>query len=135
MHSIVHLILHHLEEHLRGRSITVVIYGCSIDVCQLLIKATLREPNLPDLCQQMLEIVLIEECAIFHSFLVEHIATNGILSQYARSPLTELSGTDRVDTIAYADNGIEIVELKRTIDIPVALASNYRNFLGSCLLF
>ena len=55
-------------------------------------------------------------------------ATNGILSQYARSPLAELRGTDIVDAIAYADNGIEVVKLSHIV---FAVRSSCRDFLGN----
>ena len=54
--------------------------------------------------------------------------TNGIISQYARSPLAELRGTDIVDAIAYAENGIEIVELSHIV---FAVRSSCRDFLGN----
>ena len=83
----------------------------------------------------MLKVVLIQERAILHTFPVQHIATNSIFSQNACSPLAELSSPNAIDAITHTDNRVEIIELECTIDIPVSLASNYRNFLGSCLLF
>ena len=53
----------------------------------------------------------------------------------ACGPLSKLSSPNGVHTITNADNRIEVIELKRAIDVPVTLTSNYRNFLGSCLLF
>ena len=58
MHSVVHLILHLLEEQSGSGSITIVIDACSVNICQLLIETPLAETNLTDFSQQMLEIVL-----------------------------------------------------------------------------
>ena len=45
---------------------------------------------------------------------------------------TSVPAYRRSDTIAHADNSIKVVELKRTVDIPVTFTSNYRDFLGCC---
>ena len=58
MHSVVHFILHLLEEQSSSGRITIVIDACSINISQLLIETPLAETNLTDFGQQMLEIVL-----------------------------------------------------------------------------
>jgi hypothetical protein len=49
---------------LGGRSIFVVINAGGADVGDLLVKATLTEPHLPDLFQQALRVILTEERAV-----------------------------------------------------------------------
>ena len=78
MNSIVHLILHHLEEESCRWRITIVIDSCRIDVRQFLIEPSLRKTNLTNLCQQVFKVVLIQERSILHSFPVQHITTNGV---------------------------------------------------------
>ena len=109
----MHLILNPLEEQPCGRSVLVVVHARSVDVRQLLIEPSLAEPDLPNLSQQVLEVVLTKESPVLHALLVEHIAAYGKLSQHARCPLPELGGTDAVHAVAYGDDGIEAVELRQ----------------------
>lgn len=90
----MHLILHLLEELSRSRCIPVIINGSSIDISQFLVESALRETDLPDLCQQMLEVILPDKRPILHTFLIDHIATNSILAQDVGTPLAELGGAD-----------------------------------------
>ena len=57
------------------------------------------------------------------------------MTKHICGPLAELSSPNAIDTITNTDYSVKVIELKSTIYIPVALTSNYRNFLGSCLLF
>ena len=66
---------------------------------------------------------------------IKHITTDGKLSKHAGDPLAELGGKNDVHAIAHANDSVEIVELKCSIDISISFASNYRDFLGSCLFF
>lgn len=66
---------------------------------------------------------------------IKHITTDGKLSKHAGDPLAELGGTNDVHAIAHANDSVEIVELKCSVDISISFASNYRDFLGSCLFF
>ena len=61
--------------------------------------------------QQMFEIILADEQAVFHALLVNHIPTDGKLTKDVRTPLTELGSTDGVHPIAHGDDGIEVVGL------------------------
>ena len=96
MNGIVHLILDALEEHPCGRSILIVVHARGIDVRQFLVEPPLRETNLANLGQQMLEVVLTKERPVLHTLLVEHVAANGKLAQHARIPLAELGSADAV---------------------------------------
>lgn len=51
----------------------------------------------------MLKIVLTYERAVLHTLLVYDIATERELPDNIGTPLAELCGTDRVDTIAHGD--------------------------------
>ncbi len=77
-------------------------------------------------------VVFAQERAILHALLAEHIAPNGILPQHARSPLSELRGTDAVHTVDNSDDSVENIELCQII-FPVR--SSYRDFLGNCFFF
>ena len=130
----MHLVLHLLEEAARSRRIAVVVDGRSVDVGELLIESALTQAYLADFCQQVLKVVLTDERAVLHALLVYHIATNSKLTQYRSGPLTELRGTDGVDTVANRDDGIEGVEQGLASNLPFALGLNYREILGSCVL-
>lgn len=49
--------------------------------------------------------------------MVKHISANSELAEDKRTPLPELSGTNRIDTISDTDNSIEIIE-GRVIILP-----------------
>ena len=97
-------------------------------------QAVLNDAVFLEFRPQMFEIVLADERTILHALLVNHITTDGKLTQDVRTPLTELGGTDGVHPIAHGDDGIEVVELSRSFHFSVSFHLNYRNFLGSCLL-
>jgi len=82
----------------------------------------------------MLEVVFAKERPVLHALLVKHISTYGILAQNTCSPLPELSSTEAVHAVTNCDDGIETIEKEVTTDIPISFATNYRDFLGSCLL-
>ena len=42
--------------------------------------------------------------------MIKYISTDGKLTEYKRTPLPELSGTNRVDSISNTDNGIKIID-------------------------
>ena len=94
MNGIVNLILDFLVETSGGRSITVVIYGRSIYIRELLVKASFAHPDFPDFSKQVSEIVFSYKAAVLHPLLVHHIASYGKLPQHARTPLPELRRTD-----------------------------------------
>ena len=47
--------------------------------------------------------------------MIKHISTDSKLAEYKRTPLPELSGTNRIYTITYTDDGIEIIECRIVI--------------------
>ncbi len=65
---------------------------------------------------------------------VDSIATQGELANNIGTPLTELCGTNGVDTITNRNDGIEVIEQRVAPNLPRTFLLNYRVFLGSCLL-
>ena len=47
--------------------------------------------------------------------MIKHISTDGKLTEYKRTPLTELCSTNRIDAIPDTDNGIKIIESRVVI--------------------
>lgn len=68
------------------------------------------------------------EGPVLHSLMIKYISTDGKLAEYKRTPLSELSGTNRIDSIPDTDNGIKIIE-HRLIILPVC--GSCRVFLGN----
>ncbi len=81
----------------------------------------------------MFKIIFAKERAVLHSLLIQNISTYSEFSQYARCPLTELSSTNTIHTIAYANNGIKIVEHSFAFNLPITFHSNYFHFGNSSL--
>lgn len=68
----------------------IVIHASGIYVCNFLVKTALAQANLANLCQQVFKVILSQKLAILHALAVEHIATDGKVSQHRRSPLAKL---------------------------------------------
>ena len=134
MHCIVHLILHLFEEKPRGRCITVIVYRCGVYIRQLLIETAFTQTYLPNLSQQMLEIVLSDKRTVLHPLLINHISPNGKLTQYESTPLPELGSSCAIHPITHRYNGIKIIEFEIAIYLTLTFGLNYREILGSCLL-
>ena len=128
MHSIVHFVLYLFEEKTSCQSIFVIVYSRSINIGQFLIKTTLTQPYLPYFGKQMFKVILTNKRTVLHSLLVNHITTDGKLTKHTCTPLTELSGTNRINSISNTDNGIKIIE-HRLIILPVC--GSCRVFLGN----
>ena len=90
---VVHLVLDFLEEDAGGRSIGVIVDGRGVDVRNLLIEAALAEADFPDLLQEMLEVIDIQEGAVLHPLFVNDVATYGELAEHICTPLAELCGS------------------------------------------
>ena len=110
VHRVMHLVLYHLEELARHRCVLVVVHTSSIYVRQFLVETTLRETNLMNLRQQVLEVILAQEGSILHAFSIEDVSLNGKLPQHASCPPAELRRTYRVNTISHGDDSIEVIE-------------------------
>ena len=87
----------------------MVVNSRSIYIRELLVKSSFTQPNLTYLRQQMLKVVLTDKGSVFHTLLVNDIAT--------QRELTNDIGTLLAES-----------HLSRTFLL------NYRDFLGSCLL-
>ncbi len=57
----------------------------------------------------MFEIVFVDECPVLHPLFIDNISSNGELSQYVSTPLTELCGANRVCPITDGNNIIQII--------------------------
>ena len=93
MYSIMHLVLHLLEELPCSGGITIIVNGCSIDVSQFLIEVTFGESDFTYLLQELFEVVNADERSILHPLLVYHIASDSILTKHKGAPLAELCGS------------------------------------------
>ena len=115
MNSKMKLVLHCREEGLRRIRVSVVVHGSGIDIGDLLVKPPFAGPNLPDLSQQVVKVLLTEETTVFQPFFVQHIATYGEITQDTSCPLPELGGSHGVDAVANGDDGIQTVVLRAVV--------------------
>lgn len=107
--GIVHLVLDFLEKDAGGRSIGVIVNGRGVDVRNLLIEAALAQADFPDFFQEMFKVIDIQEGAVFHPLFVYDVAAYGKLAEYICTPLSELSGSHRINTVSDRDYSIQIV--------------------------
>ena len=66
-------------------------------------------------------------------FLIQHKAFDNKLIQGFRSPNAKLRGLLAVHTITHCNDGIEMVEIKLSLNIPLAFLLNYSNFSNSSI--
>ena len=59
--------------------------------------------------QQVLKIVLTKKRTILHLLFVYDVAAYGKLAEYVCTPLSELSGSHRINTVSDRDYSIQIV--------------------------
>ena len=89
----VHLILDFGEKLLCRFRRPVIVKGRGIDVRDLLIKLSLRQPNLPDLFQLFLKVFLRQNsAAVLQPFLIHDPALNRVVLDDCIGPFTELHG-------------------------------------------
>ena len=57
----------------------------------------------------MFKVIDIQEGAVFHPLFVYDVAAYGKLAEYVCTPLSELSGSHRINTVSDRDYSIQIV--------------------------
>ena len=122
--GVVHFVLHFGEELFRDRRVSVVVHRRGINVGNLLIKAPLRQADLPDLLQQALEVIFAEERAVLHAFPIHHIPTERVVPQDSRGPLPEGRGTLGIHAVAHRDDRIQIVMQDTALNLAFSFGLN-----------
>ena len=87
-----------------------VVEGGGVNGGDFLVKPALAGADFADLGQQVVEVGLVEEGAVFQAILVEDVAAEGEVSQHAIGPLAELGGAGGIDPEADGNDGVELVE-------------------------
>ena len=132
--GIVETILNHGIEFPCGIGIPVIVYATlCIDVRNLLPNTAFTGTNGAYPFQQFTEIVFPEYGGtLFQTVIVQNKSFLNIFIQDFGSPLAKLGSLDRIDTVAYGNNGIEIVEIGRTFHCSCSFFLNYFHFGNSC---
>jgi len=88
----------------------VVVQRCGVDVGDLLVEHALRESNLADAMQLLLEIPVGQyRTARLQPLVVHHVGLDGELLDDARGPLAELHRALGIDLVAHSDDGGQLV--------------------------
>jgi len=87
-----------------------------------------------DLSEEVVEIGVVEEHAVFQPLLVQHVAADGEVAQDADGPLAELGGAGRVHPETDGDDGVEVVVLDRTGHLASTFQANYPEIPEGCRL-
>ena len=118
----VHLILHRLEETLRGLGARVIIYTEGIYLQYLTVKDFFRRTYVPYTRQEFVEIVAI--ACVLEQVIIESKTFYQIFTQNRCRPLTELHTTKRIDPIAHRDNHIKVIKRYFTFYLSVPFCLN-----------
>lgn len=130
MDGIVHLILNCGKEILCGLAIERVVHSGGVNIRDFLIEAPFAGPNLLNLGNQVIEVVLIKNLPIDEPALIQHIPLLGEGVQHLGCPLTELRGSAGIDPIAYGYDGGQRVKL---IVIGFSVIRNLCKICTSCI--
>ena len=128
--SMVHHILHHLEEQTCLFRIPVVIGTTfTIDICYLLIVTTFAEANLSYAVKQVIKVVRSKDILPLQSFIIQYKALREIFFQHTRSPDSKLCRLVTVHPIANRNHHVKVVHhhLSRPF---VRRYSNFSNRVG-----
>src|SRR5690606_37822678 len=86
--------------------------GGRVDVGDLLVELALREPDLADALELLLEVAIAQDrAAALEALVVHREALDGELLDDARRPLAKLHRALGVDLVADGDDGREVVVL------------------------
>lgn len=118
------LVLHKGIEGFRCLAVFVVIIAALFkDIRNFLIGPPLTGTNFPNPFQKFVKVIPAKGAAVLHHLIVENKALLNVLFQRFCCPLAEPGGFFGVDTVAYGDDGIEIVEI-RLIGLGLSLYSS-----------
>ena len=112
VNCIVHLVLHFCKKLLCCFRCSVIIKSCSIDICYLLIKSTLRETDFSNLLKQMVEIFYCEHRAnIFQAFIIHDSTFDGVVLYDAIGSLAKLYCSLIINLESNRNNHLKIILL------------------------
>ena len=124
--GIVQLVLDEGVEGFRCLAVFVVVIAALFKhIRNFLIGPPLAGTNFPNPFQQLIKVILAKGAAVLHHLIIENKAFLNVLFQRFRRPLAESGGLFGVDTVAYGDNGIEVVVVNAALHIAVALSANH----------
>src|SRR5690606_38919086 len=94
-------------ENLRGQIVGRVVAAERKQISDLLIETLLRGPNLPNACEQLVEV--IPALRVLQSLVIHHESLNQEFPQVSCGPLAELGATRRANAIANRQDQVEVV--------------------------
>ena len=98
----------------RSLAVFVVVVAALLEhVRNLLIGVALAGADLPDALQQFVEVVPTKGAAVLHQLVVEDKTLLDVLAQRPGGPLAEARRFFGVDTAAYSDDRVEMIEVCR----------------------
>ena len=104
------------------------------NVSYLLPDAALAGADGADALQQLAKVILAKgRASLFEALVIQGKALEHILLEDAGGPDAKVGRPAGIDAIAYGNDGIEIVEIKGSFDLSLALLLNYFHFGKSCL--
>ena len=80
-------------------------------------------PDVLDAAQQLIEIVE-GQVWVLQALVVEHESFDDVFAQALGGPNTKLGGNARLDAVAHRDDGVEVVVLEGSADLPGAFLAN-----------
>lgn len=87
-----------------------------------------RTAGLADFGQQAFEVVLAQQTAVLHALAVQHIALDGEFAQHLGGSLAERGGLHRVDPVVHRNDGVEVMEIDISGDLPAAFRLSFPEF-------
>ena len=130
MNSIMQFVLYGSKKHLCHTIAWIIVCGCSIYICYLLIKVAFTATNIPNTLQQLSKIAVT---TLLQSFIIHSKPLLDILMKPSSSPTAEARRNLRLNTIAQSNNHIKIVVVNITFYMTTTLLTNQQEFLVSSL--
>ena len=110
MNTEMHFILHSSEKTFCRCCSRVIVNGCGINICNFLIKATLRKTNLPNAFQLLLKIIFCQlGTTIFQPFIIHYPALNSVVLHDCIGPFPKLNCALIIDFKSYRNNHLQII--------------------------
>ena len=119
------LVLDGRVEGLRDLGLGVVINAGGVDVRDLLVKAALGGPDVPDTLDELIEVILTQRQAFLQAPVVQDEPFDQILLQPGGGPLPKPGALAGAHPVTHGENSREIVVIYSATDLPCALGLNY----------
>ena len=130
MHTEMHLILQSSEKSFSRRCRRIIIKSSRIDISNLLVEPSLRHPDLSDLLELLLKILLCKDTAtLLQPFLIHHPSLDSIILHNRISPSTELHRPLIIHLEANSNNHLEIIMVDGPRYSTRTFILNYQVFL------